>query len=705
VPEVRGKLWGVVLLLWIAPLFAVDIAGHVRDAATDLPVAGASIALGSRWTSSDIQGRFVFSNAISGEYRLTVTHVAYESHTETIVLRDGSNPPISILLTSKIYSSGPISTVASGRFGHIVISESAARSIDSFIEELPGVALIEGNGDIAVTIRGSRPEDVLVVVDGIPLMRSERGYCDLGTISSVPLRSVEVIADNVPAEYSSQAPAGVILIETAHRRENGLAIGLCCGSFGKIAAKGDLTIDIPMGFDIEITGAFDQSEGDFDYIASDTGATRQNNQREFLSIDARARRTGRLSDLVLSFGAHDLDEGMPGDIDHPTPTAFRRGNGVTASFKGNFVIPDIIDIEAKSSASKSERYYYIPRPFVYVPVDADHHVDSYRTKLSISKQIGNFEPSIGGLFYEEGYSLDNHLSEEMSIPRMSRDLYSYWIQGEYAPKIADLVSCNLHSSIRWDDADSMAVKRSAAIEGAASVAFYEITLCMSAGYSEALHLPEFADLYWIRDAFAEGNPDLAPETSFKRHISTSLNYENSWVNIYGGIDFFTRTIDSVIVWKRDFDGLYRPQNFAREETRGREDRFRARIFDAIELSWSNTTMTPIHRSDDRAIDSLWIPYKPGYSQRVGFKVMQFGVTAGLNGTMVGERYTLPANTKWTAAYELWDAFIEYTKEIGPIDAALRIEIQNAMDEDYEILNGFPMPGRSWRFGIDIKYSF
>ncbi|MCD6502469.1 carboxypeptidase regulatory-like domain-containing protein, partial [bacterium] len=91
-PEVRGKLWGVILFLLVAPLFAIEIIGSVRDATTGLPVAEASVTLGSRFTSTDASGRFSLSNAIAGEYRIVVTHVAYNKFTTTIRLHDGANP-------------------------------------------------------------------------------------------------------------------------------------------------------------------------------------------------------------------------------------------------------------------------------------------------------------------------------------------------------------------------------------------------------------------------------------------------------------------------------------------------------------------------------------------------------------------------------------------------------------------------------------
>ena len=701
-PEVRGKLWGVILFLLVAPLFAIEIIGSVRDATTGLPVAEASVTLGSRFTSTDASGRFSLSNAIAGEYRIVVTHVAYNKFTTTIRLHDGANPPISISLTPKIYTSEPISTAASKGINQIIVPKSAfPQPAARYIEKLPGIALIRGNGDIAPTIRGSRPEDVLVVVDGIPLPRNEKGYCDLGRIS-IPIRSVEVLTDNIPAEYSALAPAGVILIES--RRKTSSGIRLSGGSFGKIGAKGNIGLELPK-LDLEIAGSFEKSEGDFDYTIRDTAAVRENNRTVHTALDANARRTGARSDVALVFGYHDIDEGMPGDVDHPTPTAFRRGNGFNASFRGDFILPTSIDLDAKFDASKSNLYYYIPRPYVYVPVEADHILDSYGAQISLSKSIASLEPTIGGRFSDEGYALENRLSAERSIPRKGRRLFSYWIQGKYTPQIADLVSCNLLSSVRWDDADSIAVKRSGSIDGAASGSFFGTTIGLSAGYSEALHFPEYADLYWLRDAFAEGNPDLAPERSFKRHVSISAAYENSWARFYASSDLFSRTIDSVIVWKKGFDGLYRPQNFSREESHGREDRLRLSIAKRIELSWSNTTMVPIQRSPDRAVDSLWIPYKPGYHQQFGIEISGFGLKIGLDGSMVGKRYTLAANTKWTEPYETWDAHVEYRRKIGPLDAAFRFDIANLTDEKYEILNGFPMPGRSWRFGIDARYNF
>lgn len=692
---------GAILALWIAPLFAIEVVGSIADKETKLPIGAAIVSIDSRSAVTDYAGRFVFENFAPGEYDLLITHIAYESLAKHIIVRDGENMSLSIELDSRVYISDEVYSYAQKTEN--ILSVNTADGVIEYLKTLPGVSVIQGNGDVALSIRGSRPEDVLVVIDGIIQAKNESGWTDIRSLPITEINSIKVLTSSIPVEYSSFAPAGVLVIETFINESNEARLTFRDASFSSSSITAGMSFRPVNYLSLSMQNSWSFKAMSFPYAISDSIKNRSNNwsRNRNLAFDMNYNRN--IGKGALSFNYNFLEEGMPGDTDHPTPTAYRTGRGVEAFLSLSAYVTSKIELESKFKASQGKRFYYIPRPFVYVPVEAEHVIDNYSTQLGFIREDGRFTSSIAGKFLEESYMLENHLASTRSIPREPRQIYSSWIEGRYFCEFFKTSRISVFNSLRWDKICDIKTRRSYSAEASISKDIFGFVIAGSAGYSEAMHLPEFVDLYWLRDAFAEGNPELSPEIAYNRHLKFSLGRDLSWMEFDLDIDLFSRTIDSVIVWKRDFDGIYRPCNFAREETRGREDRFKAVFLDAIEVSYSNTSLNSIHRSHDQVIDSMWIPFRAPYDQKINISAQIKGFSAGISGQMIGERYTLIANTKTTKPYELWGVFFEISQPIDFLQTTFRLDWFNILDEDYEVLTNYPMPGRNWAFSINIEY--
>jgi iron complex outermembrane receptor protein len=64
------------------------------------------------------------------------------------------------------------------------------------------------------SIRGSKPEQVLVLLDGVRLNSAQRGAVDLSTLPLRTIGRIEVIRGGGASRYGSGAVGGVILITT-----------------------------------------------------------------------------------------------------------------------------------------------------------------------------------------------------------------------------------------------------------------------------------------------------------------------------------------------------------------------------------------------------------------------------------------------------------------------------------------------------------
>jgi outer membrane cobalamin receptor len=83
----------------------------------------------------------------------------------------------------------------------------------------------------------------------------------------------------------------------------------------------------------------------------------------------------------------------------------------------------------------------------------------------------------------------------------------------------------------------------------------------------------------------------------------------------------------------------------------------------------------------------------GIDRAEGFLMYQF----------VGVRYTTTDNTESLPAYSLLGAGVSIRFLTTPFALNGRIDVHNILEEEYQVLLGYPMPGRSVRFTLGIDY--
>ena len=112
------------------------------------------------------------------------------------------------------------------------------------------------------------------------------------------------------------------------------------------------------------------------------------------------------------------------------------------------------------------------------------------------------------------------------------------------------------------------------------------------------------------------------------------------------------------------------------------------------------------RSDPEAL--TWngqIPYIPVHSGSLNLLGAAGGWRLDITAFMTGERYTTSANLP---AYQLapWttlDAALSKGLRISGYDLTLKLRLNNLLDQQYEIVDNYPMPGFNFRF--DLSFSF
>ena len=162
----------------------------------------------------------------AGRYTLRVTRIGYRERTLAVALEGGRTLQLDVeLVPDPVLLEGVgVSVAREAGAGTAVsreaIASSGARSAGDVLRDLPGVVVRSTGPGSAQTasVRGSAPDAVLVLVDGVVLNDPVTGEADLSTVPAETIGSLVLLPGARSARYGPRAEAGGILIET--RRED-----------------------------------------------------------------------------------------------------------------------------------------------------------------------------------------------------------------------------------------------------------------------------------------------------------------------------------------------------------------------------------------------------------------------------------------------------------------------------------------------------
>lgn len=195
------------------------------------------------------------------------------------------------------------------------IAQDGDRTVADAIEAVPGVNVIRYGAFGAVAsagIRGSTAQQVLVLVDGLPVAGSQIDDVNLEQIPVGGVDRIEVVEGGGSTLYGSGSIGGVINIITANSTPRSTAT-LSTGSFG------EQTYELQTPY-----FSFQRTYATNDYSV-ENAPNRQNAQAGLTGFTARYQRSLGAVDLTLSGNIADALVGTPGELGYFSPTS-EQGN-------------------------------------------------------------------------------------------------------------------------------------------------------------------------------------------------------------------------------------------------------------------------------------------------------------------------------------------------------------------------------------------
>ena len=231
----------------------------------------------------------------------------------------------------------------------------------------------------------------------------------------------------------------------------------------------------------------------------------------------------------------------------------------------------------------------------------------------------------------------------------------------------------------------------------------------SAFYKTAYPMPTFNDLYYTD----MGNPALLPETTTQYNVGAVYDRtrtEGIFRNLHLNADVYYNDVSNKIVsWPQGPQFRWTTINLGRVDIRGVDAGAACTL--AFPHEWTLTGK--LQYTYQEAIDVTnpsdtyyrdQIPYIPWHSGSAIIALSWGTWSLGYSFIYVGERYNQQENIIYNHTQPWYTSDMTLMKEIRWGKARLRFtaEVNNLLDQDYDVILNYPMPMRNYKFGLAVE---
>ena len=559
-------------------------------------------------------GLFLSSNALA--------ELSSDQKMETIV--------ITATRSEKKLIDSPIKTEV---VGQKELQRTNALTVKDALENVPGILLreIHGKSGYEISLQGLTSDQVLVLIDGLPLAASTSSTVDLDQYLINGIERIEVVKGAASAQYGSSAMGGVINIITQQVKD-GLSVSgqIDIGSYGKQNANGKSASINNHHEKISIEAAQGSFKGRLsaDQLSSDGFAVNpdlyplqgdqqkrqqygiygawQPNDQFMLWADFNDYQEKDHQRSLVFVPPFNLQQYKIEDIERQRISAGTTWN-----------IQDDLQLEVKAV---HETYDTTSTQTLDGYLSALRHSNQENNHLSTQVSLPEWHKQnwqFGYDWHEEKLQQDNNGKFEMQGGAVSRDRHEVYVQNDI--QLTDQLDAVLGWRFQNDDdfGDHNAFKLSTKYR------FYEqndLLADLRFSYGQGYRVPNLKERFYSFDHshlgyIVIGNPDLKPEQSDSYQLGLSLVKNDLW---NADINLFWNDVKDLI--QTDYDNAqvingitqYSYSNVAKAETKGIETSAQWQLSPSTRLNAAYTYT----QAQDKSTD-LDLTRRPEHIARLG----------------------------------------------------------------------------------------
>jgi outer membrane cobalamin receptor len=226
-------------------------------------------------------------------------------------------------------------------------------------------------------------------------------------------------------------------------------------------------------------------------------------------------------------------------------------------------------------------------------------------------------------------------------------------------------------------------------------------LSLMANWGRSFRAPTFADLFY-QDFRIQGNPDLKPESSDNIDIGVKVGIPiHGWLGIEA--DYFRRHIDDLIIWRMGSFSTFSPFNTNALISGWEFSGDWSLLEDRLNIYLSHIVLEPLNKSGERTTHDKVLPYQAKHSTKMGVTLNLRYISFDYTRRFVGERFVTEANTVIMEPFSVDDVSVLFSRRVKGGDIRLKVSVLNLFDEEYEMIERAPLPGRHWRGSVEVSF--
>lgn len=716
------------------------IRGHVRDAKNGEALTFCNVVLHKMGgTMTDMRGDFLLHGIPAGSYRIVISRIGHQTFERAdVVVTAGDTVRVDAALVPAPVRVDPV-VVTATRLEQTVrmapasvavvdqkeIDQRAPATFDQAIENVAGLNAFRSTGITvnSMQIRGSSDvlgggvgNRVLLMIDGRPALTSDSGGAFWSLVPTQFVDHVEIVKGAFSSLYGSTAMGGVVNVITKNPGKETVArLDFKMGFFEQPADSIQYTGDMPLQSEVsaDISGSLGKSRRDVRYLLSasrkSSDGYTENTAYTFydlygkLIFDLTSERK-----VELTLGGGQAENDYPHsweDGDHPLNV---RPEYADDRQEKNYGSVDLhySALSGDRTRLSSRTYYYHHEQFTDFNDGGFAVPDEFKTEI-LGDKIG-WITQVDRRFGEKnrlvaGWDLQIDVVESAPDTTLYGDHqinnYALFMQDDV--DLSSTVTGTVGARYDWNHQvgghtlEQLSPKVALVWQPNSELALRTL-------FAQAFRAPTIAELYLERELGASTdfvpNPDLGAE-----HIVASGELGVRWnPDPVFGLDVaaFRYDYEDMIYWIDISDSLgikYQVRNLNSARMSGVETTVTS-THGALALSANYTYLDARDQSPDRADDLL--AYRPTHSA-------SFGADLGVSRWMlhgdaryrseIEEVFLFPKQAP--GAYWIVNANVQCRINQNVVASA---KVNNVLNEQYEELARYRMPGRSWIFGISLR---
>jgi iron complex outermembrane receptor protein len=621
-----------------------------------------------------------------------------------------------------------------GASGTVLLSEDfddAGIALPDVLDQQAGVRVTRmgGPGSFStLSIRGSTSDQILIVLDGVPLNSGSGGPVDLSRIPLGNIERIEIYRGVSPILFGSSAIGGVVSISTRSARERQLSASLGGGSYGAREAR--LFFAEPQqgwefGFGLDYSGcdgsfAYTNDNGTRFNTSDDRKVTRRNNGYDQINLLGKLRL--HVSDdwsLTLTEWLFWRTQGVPGLGQYETEkSSYESLENLSVLSAEGRNLGGVADWVIQASFRYTQSRF--DDPFDEIGLTGTDSADrSYAPYLASSTTIRPVD--WWDISAQIGYRYErfNSSQQEISLPASQRHSLSAGIETGF---LVDAIDLLILPSGRVEWADSSLLESAGAstselrlndstqsqwsFRGAlVNQSIPDTKLMVSGG--RAVRMPSLFELFGNTGRVV-GNTELQPETAYS--VDAGLIYDSNVLpdpyRLRVELSGFYSTVNDLIQYVQTAQNVAKAENIDQARLWGIEAGLRADLFGHLRVNGNYSFLDATNTGDIAAREGKYLPFRPAskwYVRAEGYmkEIPNLDELAiFLDAEWIAGNFLDNANL--VAVHDRFYLNSGFSLELSHSAARLSFSANNLTDERTADLAGYPLPGRSYYLFVTVK---